>query len=276
MTINCAALPEQLVESELFGHQKGSFTGATSDKPGLFEIADGGTLFIDEIGELPLSLQPKLLRVLEDGSMRRIGSHKERFVNVRIIAATNRDLTKEVEDGNFREDLFYRVNVLSLELPPLREREGDVDRLVDHYLPVPWHVDPATREALNRYPWPGNVRQLINVIQRATILADGNDVTLDDLPSEIADCVDSDTQRETPHASNGASPVEIEHHEPVLKTDSLKLDDIAKAHVLNVLSMENGNKAKAARVLGIHRRKLYRLLERFAGNEAESAVAAAD
>lgn len=276
VTINCAALPEQLVESELFGHTKGSFTGATSDKPGLFEIADGGTLFIDEIGELPLSLQPKLLRVLEDGSMRRIGSHKERFVNVRIIAATNRDLAKEVEAGNFREDLYYRINVLSLDLPPLRQREGDVDRLIDHFLPVPWHVDPPAREALNRYPWPGNVRQLINVIQRATILADGQDVTLDDLPSEIADGVDH--EHESPgdapvsHTSNG-SP---ESRPAAAVPDSLKLDDIAKAHVLYVLDKENGNKAKAARVLGIHRRKLYRLLERFESNKCEASVGVVD
>ena len=271
VTINCAALPEQLVESELFGHTKGSFTGASSDKPGLFEIADGGTLFIDEIGELPLSLQPKLLRVLEDGSMRRIGSHKERFVNVRIIAATNRDLSKEVEAGNFREDLYYRVNVLSLELPPLRERAGDVDRLIDHYLPVPWHVDNAARDALNNYPWPGNVRQLINVIQRATILADGQDVTLDDLPSEVADCTEADRSKN--HEVTSQRPVDCEPDEAMISITppSLKLDDVAKAHVLKVLADQNGNKARAARVLGIHRRKLYRLLERFEAHRQEQA-----
>src|SRR6056297_4006486 len=175
VTTNYAALPEQLVESELFGHQKGSFTGATAEKPGLFEIADGGTLFIDEVGELPLSLQPKLLRVLEDGSMRRIGSHKERVVRVRIIAATNRDLSEEVRGGRFREDLFYRINVLSLYLPPLRDRPGDIDQLIAHYLPSHWHLDPQARQALQRYPWPRNVRQLINVLQRATILGDGQE-----------------------------------------------------------------------------------------------------
>ncbi|KAA5543736.1 sigma-54-dependent Fis family transcriptional regulator [Roseiconus nitratireducens] len=275
VTINCAALPEQLVESELFGHQKGSFTGATSDKPGLFEIADGGTLFIDEIGELPLSLQPKLLRVLEDGSMRRIGSHKERFVNVRIIAATNRQLAREVEAGNFREDLFYRINVLSLELPPLREREGDVDRLIDHFLPVPWHVEPQVREALNRYPWPGNVRQLINVIQRATILADGNDVTLDDLPSEIADYAEGSTGTTAAVPVANVDAGDSTAAAPSCETvpSSLKLDDVAKSHVLHVLEMQKGNKAKAARVLGIHRRKLYRLLDRFQQNACENQEA---
>jgi DNA-binding NtrC family response regulator len=281
VTINCAALPEQLVESELFGHQKGSFTGATADKPGLFEIADGGTLFIDEIGELPPSLQPKLLRVLEDGSMRRIGSHKERVVNVRVIAATNRDLTAEVKAGNFREDLYYRVNVISIELPPLRDREGDVDVLIDHYLPAPWHVDPAARSALNRYTWPGNVRQLINVLQRATVLANSHEVTLDDLPSEVADCGDLESQSfaaiETGESSSrdagavtdptGFSGVAGSQASAGSMVAPMKLDDVAKLHVLNVLSSENGNKASTARKLGIHRRKLYRLLERF---ESES------
>lgn len=267
VTINCAALPEQLVESELFGHQKGSFTGATAEKPGLFEIADGGTLFIDEIGELPLALQPKLLRVLEDGSMRRIGSAKERVVKVRIIAATNRDLTTEVEAGNFREDLFYRINVLSLQLPLLCEREGDVDRLIHHYLPEPWHVEPAARDAMNRYPWPGNIRQLINVIQRATILADNQTITLDDLPDEIA-CGGEGGGRRPPSTTGGIKQVIpgggiAETMAASIDAGSLKLDDIAKAHVLEVLAKENGNKAKAARRLGIHRRKLYRLLERF-------------
>ena len=186
VTINCAALPEQLVESELFGHTKGSFTGAVADKPGLFEIANGGTLFIDEVGELPLALQPKLLRVLEDGSLRRIGSAKELKVDVRIIAATNRDLKSEVAASRFREDLFYRINVLSLQLPALRDRDGDIDRLIAHFLPNDWQIDESARQAMQRYSWPGNVRQLNNVIERATIMADGNEITLDDLPAEIS------------------------------------------------------------------------------------------
>jgi DNA-binding NtrC family response regulator len=265
VTVNCAALPETLVESELFGHQRGSFTGATAEKLGLFEVADGGTLFIDELGELPPALQPKLLRVLEDGSIRRIGSHKERKVNVRIIAATNRDLVEDVKQGRFREDLYYRVNVLPINLPPLRQRPGDVDLLIDHFLPKGWGVDPEARAAMNLHTWPGNVRELINVIQRATILADGHEITLDDLPREFTnDHHGSGAEGVTPlrpAAVEAAQQPLADQNHPSLPPDSL--DAIAKAHVLEVLAKHNGNKARAARSLGIHRRKLYRLLERF-------------
>jgi DNA-binding NtrC family response regulator len=263
VTINCAALPEQLVESELFGHQKGAFTGATSEKPGLFEVADGGTLFIDELGEMPLALQPKLLRVLEDGWMRRIGSDKEHKVTVRLITATNRDLSQRVKDGKFREDLFYRVNVLPIQLPPLRERPGDVDLLVDHFLQENWQIDDEARAAMNAYPWPGNVRELINVIQRATILADGNEITIDDLPREIAD-------RQCRVEDSLPQPVDSLHETHASLEYGDRLDDIAKVHVFEVLQKNNGNKAKAARALGIHRRKLYRLLERFSESAQDS------
>lgn len=246
VTVNCAALPETLVESELFGHVKGAFTGATSDKPGLFEVADGGTLFIDEMGELPASLQPKLLRVLEDGSMRRVGSHKARKVDVRIVAATNRDLAEEVAAGAFREDLYYRINVMSLQLPPLREREGDIRLLVNHLVGDEWEVEPEAMTALINYKWPGNVRQLINALERATVLADDQTITIDDLPREVVDAVAETTSEPT-----------------ALRVDSTRLDEIEKAHIIEVLEREDGNKARAARALGIHRRKLYRLLERF-------------
>ncbi|MCL4109577.1 UNVERIFIED_CONTAM: hypothetical protein GTU68_049170 [Idotea baltica] len=246
VTINCAALPESLVESELFGHQKGAFTGATSEKPGLFEVADGGTLFIDELGELPIALQPKLLRVLEDGSMRRVGSHKQRRVDVRIIAATNRDLADEVKAGNFREDLYYRVNVMSLKLPLLADRQGDIDLLVTHLLGPEWSIDDDARAALRGYMWPGNVRQLINVLDRATVLADGRTVTMDDLPTEVTD----------------GPPGE---HQPTFSppADLKRLDELEKAHIVEILEQEKGNKARAARAMGIHRRKLYRLLEKY-------------
>lgn len=263
VTINCAALPEQLVESELFGHQKGAFTGATEEKPGLFEVADGGTLFIDELGELPLAVQPKLLRVLEDGSMRRIGSAKQRRVNVRIITATNRDLAWQVKQGEFREDLFYRVNVLPIHLPPLRERGHDIERLVQHFLPRDWHVDDDAMAAMASYAWPGNVRELINVIQRATILADHNEITLTDLPHELLGSSDhslTPTTMDT-QGSFGTHPAEE------IGGDSL--EDYTRVRVLQVLQEENGNKSRAARRLGIHRRKLYRLLERFEGKSAK-------
>lgn len=246
VTINCATLPESLVESELFGHEKGAFTGATSRKVGLFEIADGGTLFIDEFGELPLTLQPKLLRVLEDGSLRHVGSHQERRVNVRVIAATNRDLKKEVREGRFREDLYYRVNVLTIDLPPLRERGIDMDLLIDFCLGQRWELEPEARAALHQYPWPGNVRQLVNVMDRAMILADDGVITLDDLPQEIA------------HAGVlSASSL------PSTEESYTDLSAVERAHIVAVLKKEKGNKAKAARALGIHRRKLYRLIDRF-------------
>jgi DNA-binding NtrC family response regulator len=243
VTINCAALPENLVESELFGHQKGAFTGATSDSPGLFEVADGGTMFIDELGELPRALQPKLLRVLEDGSLRRVGSHKERRVNVRLVAATNRDLAADVRDGTFREDLYYRINVMSLHLPPLCERGNDINLLIDHLLGPDWEIEKDARDALTRYSWPGNVRQLMNTLDRATVLAENHLITSDDLPSEIVDV-----------GSIG---------KPEIVQESPLLDDIERAHIIEVLEKESGNKTRAARALGIHRRKLYRLLERF-------------
>jgi DNA-binding NtrC family response regulator len=245
VTINCAALPEQLVESELFGHEKGAFTGATATKPGLFEVADGGTLFIDEIGELSTALQPKLLRVLEDGSLRRVGTHQERRVDVRIIAASNRNLQQEVAAGRFREDLYYRINVMSLTLPPLRERAGDIPLLVAHFVPGDWEIEPEARTALERYSWPGNVRQLINVIERATILADDQTITIDDLPREVVQTA-------------AASPITT-----VTADGAPKLEDIERAHIVRVLQQERGNKARAARSLGIHRRKLYRLIDRY-------------
>ncbi len=248
VTINCAALPEQLVESELFGHEKGAFTGATATTPGLFEVADGGTIFIDEIGEMPLGLQPKLLRVLEDGSLRRVGSHQERRVDVRLIAATNRDLSEMASEGNFREDLYYRVNVLTIELPPLRDRTGDVPLLIEHVLGSDWSLTEEARVSLESYGWPGNVRQLINVLERATILAENHRIELTDLPGEVARPAHHDrpTMQQTTQ-----------------QPSYQKLEDLERAHVIQILRQQAGNKAQAARSLGIHRRKLYRLLDRF-------------
>jgi DNA-binding NtrC family response regulator len=245
VVINCAALPETLLESELFGHEKGAFTGAVASKQGLIELADGSTLFIDEIGEMPTPLQAKLLRVLEDGSMRRVGSLKERRVQVRLLAATNRDLAKEVQAGRFREDLYYRINVMTIHLPLLKDRAGDIPLLVRHFLGPDWEIEPDAFAALERYHWPGNVRQLINVIERAKILAEEQRVGMWDLPAEITDAPQS-----------GAAA------RPVSQRDDLAT--IEKAHVIEVLRREKGNKARAARALGVSRRSLYRLLERHA------------
>jgi DNA-binding NtrC family response regulator len=243
VVINCAALPDTLLESELFGHEKGSFTGAVSAKPGLFEVADNGTLVIDEIGEMPGPLQAKLLRVLEDGSMRRVGSLKERRVNVRLLAATNRDLVEEVKEGRFREDLFYRINVMSLELPPLREREGDIPLLVAKFLGSDWEIAPDALAALEKFDWPGNVRQLINALDRAQIMADDHVIRLQDLPEDVSASVGQECQR-------AAAECEA-------------LSAIQRAHIVEVLKREEGNKARAARRLGVSRRSLYRLLDKY-------------
>src|SRR5262249_3215588 len=178
VTINCAALTETLLESELFGHEKGAFTGAQSAKPGLVEVAEGGTLFIDEIGEMAAGLQAKLLRVLEDGHFRRVGSIHESHADVRVVAATNRALENEIKAGKFREDLFYRLNVVTIDLPPLRERSGDIPLLVEHFLATRgigsqrFQIEPDALKALTQYAWPGNIRELANVLERAQILAE--------------------------------------------------------------------------------------------------------
>jgi DNA-binding NtrC family response regulator len=248
VTINCAALQETLLESELFGHEKGAFTGAQVAKPGLVEVAEGGTLFIDEIGEMAAGLQSKMLRVLEDGHYRRVGGTQELFADVRVIAATNRHLPDEIAAGRFREDLYYRLNVLTIELPPLRQRRGDIPELVEHFLttrqlgPTRYRVDPAALAALVAYDWPGNVRELANVLERAQILAEDHVITVDDLPESVT------AGRLAAGGGDG---------------DPRLLDEVERRHVLAVLKQEKGNKVHAAKVLGISRRTLYRLIERY-------------
>ncbi len=252
ISINCTALTETLLESELFGHEKGAFTGAVAAKPGLFELADGSTLFIDEIGEMPGVMQAKLLRVLQDGTMRRVGSLQERRVNVRVITATNRDLAAEVAAHRFREDLFYRINVMSLDLPPLRTRAGDIALLVEHFLGPDWLIAPDALRVLETYNWPGNIRQLINVIERGKILADDRFITTEELPAIVLH----------PGAVSLAAGIAVSAPIPA-RIDDGTLSSIEKARVVEVLHKQKGNKSRAAQVLGISRRSLYRLLEKY-------------
>jgi DNA-binding NtrC family response regulator len=247
VTVNCAALQETLLESELFGHEKGAFTGAVQAKAGLIEVAEGGTLFIDEIAEMSPGLQAKLLRVLENGHYRRVGSTHEVVADVRIIAATNKLLEEEIKSNRFREDLYYRLNVVTIELPTLRERRQDVAELVEHFLATRqlgsrrYQIEPEAMKALARYDWPGNIRELANVLERAQILAENNTITLDDLPEGIVDVP-------IPH-SESAEP---EH-----------LREVERRHVIEILNREKGNKVRAAKALGISRRALYRLVQKF-------------
>jgi DNA-binding NtrC family response regulator len=261
VVINCAALPESLLESELFGYEKGAFTGAVDAKPGLFEIADGGTLFIDEFGELAGGLQAKLLRVLEDGTMRRIGATKERKVKVRLIAATNRNLGKEVADGRFREDLYYRVNVLSITIPPLRERIDDIPLLIHHWLGEDWKLGAGVMELFRSHPWPGNIRQLINALERAKILSDDHCINVENLPSEI--------QRST-----GSQELSQPLSDQPKVGDAIPLESLSQRHVTEVLKRNRGNKTRAAKELGIARRSLYRILDNLASKKeiAETQV----
>ncbi|MEM6329552.1 MAG: sigma 54-interacting transcriptional regulator [Planctomycetota bacterium] len=242
VAINCAALPEPLLESELFGHEKGAFTGAVNAKPGLFEVADGGTLFIDEIGELAGGLQAKLLRVLEDGVFRRVGAVAETRVSVRLIAATNRDLAGEVAARRFREDLFYRINVICIPLPPLRARGGDLSLLLQHFAGDGWAWEPDLLPTLEAYSWPGNVRQLQNALERAKVLAEDEVLRVANLPPEI---------------------VRASHASPPAEAAADDLDSVSRRHIAETLVRCNGNKSRAARALGVSRRAMYRLLEKY-------------
>jgi DNA-binding NtrC family response regulator len=249
--VNCGALAEGLLESELFGHVRGSFTGAVGDKKGVFEQADGGTIFLDEIGETTPAVQVRLLRVLEQGEVRAVGASRVTTVHVRVVAATNRDLERAVREGSFRQDLYYRLNVVRIPVPPLRERRDDIPLLAAHVLRGvaeaqgrPCRLSPAALGALVAYPWPGNVRELENVLERQALSAAGGTIELEDLP----------------HALRDRPPASLE--EPLF-AGLPSLEEMEKRYLAHVLGVLEGNRSRAAEALGIDRRTLYRMIERF-------------
>lgn len=257
--VNCAGVPGELLESEFFGHKKGAFTGAQADRDGLFQDADGGTLLLDEVTEMPMGLQAKLLRVLQEGTVRPVGGTREEPVDVRVLASTNRDLEEEIEEGRFREDLFYRLETFTLRVPPLRERGDDIDQLAAHFLKrYASQIDasaetfsPAAAEQLHAYPFPGNVRELENAIERAVTFSSGPVIEPADLPARIRSYDDHGTTS----PGDGLSPL-------LSETDELpSLAEIEQRYIAHVLERADGNKRRAARLLDISRRTLYRKLD---------------
>lgn len=247
VAVNCSAFAKELLEGELFGHKAGSFTGATKDKKGLLEEADGGTLFLDEIGEMPMDLQAKLLRVLENGEFLKIGETRPKRVNLRVIAATNRNLEKEISQGNFREDLYFRLSVFTIHLPALNERPEDIEEYIHFFVKqfarkMGKRIDSIDKEyiaAMKRHVWHGNVRELRNVVERSLIMTEGNTIGIDALTPDFK------TARQAS------------------ASDSLALEDIERRHILKVMECTRGNKAEAARLLGIGIATLYRKLESY-------------
>jgi two-component system response regulator AtoC len=252
VAVNCGAIPETLLESELYGHKRGAFTDAHADKPGLFSEADGGTLLLDEIGELPMSLQVKLLRTLQEGTIRRLGDTKDEKVDVRVIAATLRDLEEDAKNGRFREDLYYRLNVLPIRIPPLRERREDIPLLVTHFVErvnvrLGTKIEGATPEAekmLLAYEWPGNVRELENVVERASVLTEGTWITSADLPDRIQQTQD------IIHATLASGELSVKKTVRIIEEELIR----------RALVKTQGNRTRAAEVLEIsHRALLYKI-----------------
>lgn len=262
VSLNVAALPSELLESELFGHSRGAFTGAARARRGLFEEADGGTLFLDEIGEMPMALQAKLLRVLQDGEIRRVGENEAFIVDVRILSATHRDLRARVADGRFREDLYYRLKVLGLLIPPLRERREDILPLAHQLLRKERSIarcfSAEAESLLKRYPWPGNVRELENAIRHGAALALGPSILPGDLPDELHQ--EPVKERDANGASNGeCAPV-----------DRRSLKEVEREHILRIVDASKGSLTEAARTLGIARNTLWRKLRKYAEEDEEA------
>ena len=251
VVVDCAALHEELLQSELFGHERGAYTGAVAAKPGLFEVANGGTILLDEIGDTSPSVQVKLLRVLESSTFRRLGGTKELSVDVRVVAATNRDLAALIARGHFREDLFYRLGAVRIELTPLRERRQDIAVLVDHFvrrvsarLGGARHVAPAALDQLQRHDWPGNARELLHSLEQALLVADGPTLQWEHLPLAV----------------RAPSPAVVPERVP---GNLAPLIDVERAHIAAVLRATLGRRAEAAAVLGISERNLYRKINAF-------------
>ena len=263
VAVNCSAIPENLVESELFGSKKGSFTGATADKKGLFEEANGGTLFLDEIGDLSLATQVKLLRAIESRSVVRLGSAQAIPVDFRLVTATNKNLLKMLAEGTFREDLYYRLNVIDIRTPALKDHKEDIALLVSRFLKefsaanggAISGIEPAALKTLEDYDWPGNVRQLRNVIEKMVVLATGPKLTVEDLPIEVTD--GQDGRRKAEDGDSAASPITNYH----LPTTNSTLAAGEREQILAALERCGGNKSKAADELGISRRTIHRKLK---------------
>lgn len=264
--VNCAGVPGELLESEFFGHKKGAFTGAQADRDGLFQDADGGTLLLDEVTEMPMALQAKLLRVLQEGTVRPVGGNREEPVDVRILASTNQDLEEAIEEGRFREDLFYRLETFTVRVPALRDRGDDLDELAGHFLKryasqMDANVEtfaPEALEHLHAYPFPGNVRELENAIERAVTFSSGKAIKAVDLPARVR----SYDGKAASSNGGGLSPL-------LSSVSELpSLDEIEQRYIVHVLDRVDGNKRRAARLLGISRRTLYRKLEEYGQHEA--------
>lgn len=264
--VNCGALPENLLESELFGHVKGAFTGAVADRKGLWEEADKGTLFLDEIGDIPLAMQVKLLRALQEGEVRPVGGSRARQVDARVIAATNRNLEADVAAGRFREDLYYRLSTVTLRVPPLRQRREDLPLLVEVFLQRAakahgrslW-LDPAALAVLTAYDFPGNIRELQAAIEYAALYARGGVIRPEDLPLKL----------QTPEARSSAAAASASA--PAVFADLPTLDELERRYLVHVLEAVKGNRTRAAEIMGIDRRTLYRMAERFGLNLNEEA-----
>ncbi|MEM6672674.1 MAG: sigma-54 dependent transcriptional regulator [Planctomycetota bacterium] len=264
VAVNCAALTEGLIESELFGHVKGAFTGAVGDKEGRVAYADGGTLFLDEIGDMPLATQAKLLRVLESREVVQVGGNEARSVDIRLVAATNRNLREMVQEGTFREDLYHRLQVVELELPPLRERQADVPLLIDHFIAEfrELHgrdvkgMTPEALALLTRYSWPGNVRELRNAVENMVLLAPGDVLTVDDVPDGI--------RRATIGADEDGGAGDVDGQTTGgYQLTGRSLDEVEKALIKANLELVDGNRKKAAEIMGIGERTLYRKIKEY-------------